>query len=204
MKPKSFIPLGILLIVVLALAAACNLSNNNEPPTVIPRVTDTPLPPITVDTPVPPPQVPQANQIPAQANLQNAKAMMNALLDKVDADHLFMHISALESMGTRHVNSVDLPNSGIAAAYRYVRGQFDAIAAKSAGTFSVVDQPFNLSWAGVDTVQKNIIGTIRGSVTGGGIVVLTAHYDSISIDPNDPTYPAPGANDDGSGIAALI
>src|ERR1044071_2626764 len=164
MKPKSAIPLGVFLIVVLAWAAACNLTNNNVPPTVVPRVTDTPLPPIVVETPVPPP-IPQSNpsvQNQSQANPLTAKANMNGLLDQVDADHLFMHISALESLGTRHVNSADLLNSGVQAAYRYVRAQFDAIAAKSAGTFSVVDQPFNLSWAGIDTVQKNIIGTIRG------------------------------------------
>ncbi len=203
MKPKSIMPLGVLLIVVLVWATACNLTNNNVPPTVVPRVTDTPQPTIAYETAVPTPQVPMTGQN-SQANPLAAKANMNALLDQVDTDHLFMHVSALESMGTRHVNSLDLPNSGVAAAYRYVRGQFDAIAAKSAGAFAVVDQPFNLSWAGIDTTQRNIIGTIRGSVTGGGIVVLGAHYDSISIDPNDSAYPAPGANDDGSGIAALI
>ncbi len=41
-------------------------------------------------------------------------------------------------------------------------------------------------------------------MTGGGIILIGAHYDSRSIDPNDATYPAPGADDDGSGIAALI
>src|ERR1041385_6498716 len=153
MKPKSAIPLGLFLIVVLAWAAACNLTNNNVPPTVVPRVTDTPLPPIAIETPIPPP-IPQTNPSnlnPSQANPLTAKANMNALLDQVDVDRLFVHISTLEGLGTRHVNSVDLPNSGIQAAYRYVRQQFDAIAAKSSGNFAVVDQPFNLTWAGVNT-----------------------------------------------------
>jgi hypothetical protein len=206
MKPKSVIPLGVFLIVVLSWAAACNLTNNNVPPTVVPRVTDTPLPTIAYETPVVPEILPnsQQNLSQSQSNPLTAKANMNALLDQVDTDHLFMHVSALESLGTRHVNSLDLPNSGVAAAYRYVRGQFDAIAVKSTGNFTVIDQPFNVTWAGVNTRQQNIIGTIPGNAIGGGVILLCAHYDSISIDPNDPTYPSPGANDDGSGIAALI
>lgn len=195
MKLKPIVPFLVLNILVLFLAAACNLTNNNEPPTLVPRVTDTPLPPIAIETPVPPP-VPQSNsstQNQSQANPLTAKANMNILLDQVDVDHLFMHVSALEKLGTRHVNSPDLPNSGVAAAYRYVRGEFDAIAAKSNGNFSVVDQPFNLKWAGVETVQRNIIGTIPGTAIGGGVIVLCAHYDSISIDPNDPSYPEPGS-----------
>ncbi len=203
MKSKTTIPLIVLLTTVVILAAACNLSNNNEPPTLVPRVTETPQPPISYVT-LAPEQMPQQGQLQPTANPQSARFAMNALLDQVDADHLFMHISALENMGTRHVNSPDLPNSGAAASYRYVRGQFDEIAVKSSGRFSVVDQPFNVTWAGVDTVQRNIIGTISGSVTGGGIILIGAHYDSISIDPNDGIYPAPGANDNGSGIAALI
>ncbi|MEP6984636.1 MAG: hypothetical protein ABI970_03505, partial [Chloroflexota bacterium] len=118
MKPKSTIPLGIFLIVVLVWAAACNLTNNNVPPTVVPRVTDTAQSPIDLETPVPPP-IPQNNQAnlnPSQANPLTAKANMNAILDQVDVDHLFMHVSALEALGTRHVNSQDLPNSGVQAA----------------------------------------------------------------------------------------
>ncbi len=204
MKPKSLVPLGVLFIVVLTVAAACNLTNNNEPPTLVPLPTDTLQATIGYYTAVPPVQTPQNNSSSNQSSPLTAKANMDALLNQVDADHLFIHITTLQDLGTRHVNSPDLPNSGVAAAYRYVRGQFDAIAAKSEGRFSVVATPFNLNWAGVNTTQRNIIGTISGNATGGGIIVLGAHYDSVSIDPNDGSYPAPGANDDGSGIAALI
>src|SRR5262245_39238781 len=128
MKPKSVIPLGVFLIVILAWAAACNLTNNNVPPTVVPRVTDTPQATIAYETAVPTPILPnsQPNLNQSQPSPLTAKAIMASLLDQIDADHLFMHISALESLGTRHVNSVDLPNTGVQAAYRYVRGQFDA------------------------------------------------------------------------------
>ncbi len=202
MKSKTAIPLIVLLVALLMLAAACNLSTNPEPPTLVPRMTDTPLPTIAYETVEPPtqPESPVTNQ----ANPQTAKIAMNALLDQVDVDSLFMHISSLQNLGTRHVNSPDLPNSGAAASYRYVRGQFDTIAAQSQGRFSVVDQPFTVKWAGVETTQRNVVGIISGSVTGGGIILIGAHYDSISIDPNDFNYPAPGANDNASGVAALI
>lgn len=42
----------------------------------------------------------------------------------------------------------------------------------------------------------NIVAERKGSGEGGEIVILGAHYDSV--------YPVPGANDNGSGTAALL
>ncbi len=196
---KLFLPLWLLLLTLVLLVAACNLSTSNLPPTLVPRVTDTPLPLITAAT-LSPTELPQSSVVPGPS----INSSLRSLLNQVDSDRLIMHVDALQNMGTRHVNSIDQPNSGVRAAYRYVRAQFEAIQQSSNGNFLVFDHSFPISWAGLDTVQNNVFGWIQGNVTGGGIILVGAHYDSISIDPNDATYAAPGANDDGSGIAALI
>ncbi len=183
----------------LALAAlACNLGTPETPPTIVPRPTETLLPTIGYAT-LSPEELPQAvvTAPPADANLTN-------ILNRVESDRLFLHVDALQRMYTRHVNSGDAPDRGIAAAYRYVRGQFEEIQKASAGSFNIFDHPFTLNWNGVTTVQYNIVGIIQGKEIGGGIVLVGAHYDSIGTDPNNATYNAPGANDNASGVAALI
>ena len=68
----------------------------------------------------------------------------------------------------------------------------------------VFEQPFQLEWAGVTSQPSNIIAFINASEVGAGTILIGAHYDSISVDFEDGTAFAPGANDDGSGIAALL
>lgn len=148
------------------------------------------------------------NTIPQPSNpsitIAGPSADLKGMLDQIESDRLFIHVDALERMVSRHVNSVDTESTGVRAAYRYIRSQFDEIQQRSNGRFFYTDQPFPLTWAGVDTVQTNIYGVIQGTETGGGIILVGAHYDSVSINPDDPNYAAPGANDNGSGVAALI
>lgn len=189
----------ILLIIWFALLAlACNLSSP-PPPTLVPRLTDTPQPTIAIATSAPPEQ-PAASAI----NAPSASADVRSLLSQLDSDRLMIHVDAMERMVTRHVNSPDTGSTGVAAAYRYIRAQFESIASQSSGRFSVIDHSFTLEWEGITTTQKNIMGYLPGDAIGGGVIMIGAHYDSITRNPADALYNAPGANDNGSGIAALI
>jgi Peptidase family M28 len=191
-------PIILLFIWSGFLALACNLSSP-PPPTLVPRLTDTPQPTIAIATSAPPEQ-PSSSAV----NVPSASSDVRSLLAQLDSDRLMIHVDALERMVTRHVNSPDTGSTGVAAAYRYVRGQFEDIASQSAGRFSVIDHSFTLEWEGVATIQKNILGYLPGDAIGGGVIVIGAHYDSITRDPADALYNAPGANDNGSGVAALI
>lgn len=186
-------------------ALACNLGSSSLPPTLVPRVTDTPLPTLGYAT-LSPEELPQAAQVQQPVSVAPAiSGSLQAMLNRVEADRLFLHIDRLQSFRTRHVNSrADLPDQGIGAAYRYVRAQFEAIQQQAGDNFTVTEQPFTATWNGVATSQYNIIGIIPGRAIDGGIIVLGAHYDSISLDPLDAEYYAPGANDNASGVAALI
>jgi hypothetical protein len=203
MRLKTLAPLLFILWGALA-ALACTLSSNaSVPPTLVPRVTDTPLPTIGYAT-LSPTELPQVQQQ-APPSGPAYDADLAQLLEQVDSDRLFAHIDALQRMESRHVNSsMTDPNKGVGAAYRYIRGQFDAIKQNSNGRFNVYDYPFPVKWNDVESTQINVVGVIQGTAVGAGIVLLGAHYDSISIDRNDPNYYAPGADDDASGVAALI
>jgi hypothetical protein len=128
------------------------------------------------------------------------------LLNQVEQDRLFLHINAMQNFNTRHVNSpYNTPGFGIGAAYNYITSQFETIRSESNGNLVVLPpHEFPVEWGDVSSIGRNIIGVIQGRETGGGIILIGAHYDSISISVEDGNAFSPGANDNGSGIAALI
>ena len=50
----------------------------------------------------------------------------------------------------------------------------------------------------------NIIITFPGTITPNEQILFTAHYDSCVVFEGDPMISAPGANDNGTGVAALL
>ncbi len=51
--------------------------------------------------------------------------------------------------------------------------------------------------------QPSVVLTIEGAAIPDEVVVLGGHMDSIAAGTSNPTFPAPGADDNASGIAAL-
>jgi hypothetical protein len=205
---------------MLILAAlACNLTDTAPPPTLVPRPTSTPPPTIGYAT-LSPGELPAVATVVAQAGGDAALAppppgvgacprsdvaLLN-LMNQVDTTRLLGHVQALQDMGTRHVNSVNnSPTTGIGAAAGYITRQFESIRDSSRGAFVVLPpHEFSVSYESVTSVGRNIVGVVQGTETGAGIVLVGAHYDSISANFADATTFAPGANDNASGTAALI
>jgi len=183
-------------------ALACNLTGENNPATLVPRTTATPPPTIGYAT-LAPGELPQ--QATALPQARTGAALLNAL-NQVQGDRLFEHVSALQSMFTRHVNSPQNdPNRGIGAAVTYITRQFEAIRDASGGRFTVLPpHEFAVEFAGQNSIQRNLVGVIGGTETGAGILLLGAHYDSMSPASQDGSAFAPGANDNGSGVASLL
>jgi hypothetical protein len=192
----------LLMPALLMLSAlACNLAAEPAAPIIQTGPTNTPPPTIGFAT-LAPDQLPQAVQVvatPIQANLTN-------LLDQVSPERLMAHITMLQNFRTRHVNSTtESTREGVGAARDYVWQQFTEIANASEGRFSVNVQGFNITYDNVQTRQTNIIGTLVGSANNTPALILGAHYDSINrlSLTNGEAY-APGANDNGSGVAAML
>ncbi|MBE2268405.1 MAG: M20/M25/M40 family metallo-hydrolase [Anaerolinea sp.] len=205
MRRQSLTPILLCAGALLIAALACNLTDNAPPPSLMPRATATPPATIGFATLAPDEFPEQATNIPA--NEPRPDTTLINVINQVEPDRLIQHVDALVGMRTRHVlSSWTTPNEGIGAAYNYVLNQFNLIRDQSyQNSFTVLQpQEFTIEFAGVQTVGRNIIGVLQGTETGAGILLLGAHYDSISRDFENPNANAPGANDDATGMAALM
>lgn len=186
---------------MLIVALACNLTSDARPPTLV-RATNTPPPTIGYATLAP-------NQLPQQVTVvpqQQTEAILLNLMNQVQMENLSAHVSRLEGFYTRHVSSSrNDPERGIGAAANYIQQQFEQIRANSyQNSFAVFTHEFPVNWGDTQLTGVNVVGYIQGTETGRGVIVIGAHYDSISVDSQDGNAYAPGANDNASGVAALI
>jgi hypothetical protein len=130
------------------------------------------------------------------------------LLSQVDPNRIQATISRLTQFGTRHTaSSLTDPVRGIGAATAWVTGQFQAIAATSSGNMTVQQQTFVQTptprLPGGATIT-NVIATLKGTASPERFYVVTGHLDSRVTDILDFTSDAPGADDDGSGVAVAL
>lgn len=126
-------------------------------------------------------------------------------LGLIQSDRLIYVIDSLVAKETRHVLSLNYhPEIGIGAARAFLLDQFNAIR-KAAPTLDVWTQPVPFTLNGIHVAPENVVATLPGTDVDAGIIVVGAHYDSISsIDMKDEKAPAPGANENASGVAVLI
>jgi hypothetical protein len=204
MKRRSAVTFTLLPLWSLLILLACTLTPQPEPPTIVPRASATPPPTIGYATLSPDQYPQQATQI-APVPVQPNNNLLN-LMNQVDADRMFVTIDALVSMESRRVGStLTGAGQGIGAAETYLINEFNRVRDQSyQSTFSVITQDFNFSVDGTSGTGRNIIGILQGTEIGAGVIVLGAHYDSISYNFTDSAAYAPGANDNASGVAALL
>jgi hypothetical protein len=131
-----------------------------------------------------------------------------ALLRGVDPARIKATIQRLTEFGTRHtLSSQTDPVRGIGAATAWVFEQMQAIAATSSGRMTVQQQSFTQP-AGprIPTAVNitNVIATLKGTASPERFYVVTGHLDSRVTDVLDFTSDAPGADDDGSGVAVVL
>jgi Peptidase family M28 len=130
------------------------------------------------------------------------------LLDEIDPRRIEATIQKLVSFGTRHTASSQTdPVRGIGAATTWVYGQLQDIAATSSGAMTVQKQTFVQSVSNripVPTTITNVIATLQGTASPERFYVVTGHLDSRVTDVLNFTSDAPGADDDGSGVAVVL
>ena len=95
------------------------------------------------------------------------------------------------------------PKQGIGAAATYLYNRLAEYANVSDGRMEVERVAYKASSARDSEIAlENIVATIRGN--DSRVIALLAHYDNRGGNGNDGVAFAPGANDDGSGVAALL
>jgi len=135
-------------------------------------------------------------------------AGLRDMLRHVDPRRMEATVQKLVSFGTRHTSSSQTdPARGIGAATAWVFQQMQAIAATSGGAMTVQQQSFTQpvsSRIPVPTTITNVIATLAGTASPQRYYVVTGHLDSRVTDVLDFTSDAPGADDDGSGVAVVL
>jgi hypothetical protein len=132
-----------------------------------------------------------------------------AWVKAVDPARVEATIRTLAGFGTRHVLSrTDSDTEGAGAARKWLRAQYEAIAAQSGGRLTVALQeavePCVRPEMPKEIKVTNVIATLRGTTDPDRVYVVGGHYDSRNGKPEDGTRPAPGADDDASGTAVAL
>ena len=132
------------------------------------------------------------------------------MVSEVSSEDMEVTLKKLVSFGTRHTLS-DTKSStrGIGAAQRWVKSEFDNYAKASNGRLTSEIDYFTIKADGRriknDIQLGNVMATLKGiDATDDRVLIISGHLDSRATDVMDSTIDAPGANDDGSGVAAMM
>ncbi len=146
----------------------------------------------------------------ASAQGEKPNPFIANMVNQVSARRIEEDIRKLVSFGTRNTNSAqDNPNRGIGAARDWIFNQLKEISISCKGCLQVEKQSFEQQPTPnrrilKPTVITNIFAKLTGTTDPNRIYVVSAHYDSMCADPADGECDAPGANDDASGVAAVL
>ncbi len=134
--------------------------------------------------------------------------MIEALLKDVSAAKIEAYNRRLVSFGTRNtLSSQTDPNRGIGAAANWIFDEFSRISKDCNGCLDVQRQTFTQEKGRripEPTQLTNLVATLKGTTDPDRVYVVSGHYDSMCSSSTDADCDAPGANDDGSGTAAVI
>jgi Zn-dependent M28 family amino/carboxypeptidase len=136
-----------------------------------------------------------------------AQPVLSAIAREVRPERLHETIAALVGFGTRHTASDTIsPTRGIVPARRWVQGQFEALARGCGGCLEVVTPAQTVTGERLPrpTEIVDVLAIQRGTGDPGRVVVIAGHLDSRVTDILNATSDAPGANDDASGVAAVM
>ncbi|MBV9718584.1 MAG: M20/M25/M40 family metallo-hydrolase [Candidatus Eremiobacteraeota bacterium] len=131
-----------------------------------------------------------------------------AMVGAVHADRLKADVDRLVAFGTRNDFSERSSTSdrGVFGARDWIAGEFREIAARAGGrmsvTFDTYLQPITPRTPRA-VLESSVLATLRGTQPGR-IYVLSSHYDDCDGRCTDGAGIAPGADDNGSSVAAVL
>jgi predicted DNA-binding protein len=150
-----------------------------------------------------------ANTIFAQSII-NRDPEISQMVHEVSPDSLQSYINTLVAFGTRNTLSTQTDSrKGIGAARNWVLKKFNEFAGNSLGRLNALIYTTTIQPDGkrVDAplLLGNVMATLKGTDPNDNrIFIISGHLDSRRSDVMDRTGDAPGADDDGSGTAAVL
>ncbi|HEX6551012.1 MAG TPA: M28 family peptidase [Gammaproteobacteria bacterium] len=134
--------------------------------------------------------------------------VLRDIVSAVSVERLRATDQKLVGFGTRHTLSETKSGTrGIGAARRWVKAQFEAISKQCGGCLEIItpSRVFTgerMPKAGAEVMD--IVAIQKGTSDPGRYLVMTAHLDSRVSDIMNINAEEPGADDDGSGISAIL
>jgi len=136
--------------------------------------------------------------------------VIDQMVNEVSADSLESYVKKLVSFGTRHTLSTQKsPSKGIGAARNWVLHCFNEFAKNADGRLAAMIDTITLSpdnrRVNRPVLLGNVVALLKGTDTSDKrILIISGHLDSRRTNIMDSTGDAPGANDDASGVAAVL
>ena len=146
---------------------------------------------------------PALAQTPAAAE----QPLLHQLAADVQPARMRADIETLVGFGTRHTLSDQVSDTrGIGAARRWAQRQFEAMSRDCGGclTLALPEDTVTGARAPTPTRVVDVLAIQRGTGDPNRVIVISGHIDSRVTDVMNSTADAPGANDDASGVAAVL
>lgn len=215
---NQYLPLAAEVILIVALAAVFIFNNHlpskNNISAAVP--TETPIPEITMPTqeitgPEPTPEptdIPTSEPTPTQAAIDPVHYFLSDTNQERYAQWIralsgdtSVNIGGQEYTITTRYSYAMFPGQDNAKAPEYLMEQLLQWVPAEMITY----EPYEYRDAVSNYTWYNIIVTFPGTVTPEEQILYTAHYDScVALTDVNPLELAPGANDNGTGVAALL
>lgn len=149
---------------------------------------------------------------PAASTAAQPTATVRAALAAVSAEvseaSLRGYIEKMVFFGTRHTLSDQTSDTrGIGAARRWVESEFRKMSADCSGCLEVItvqDTVTSPPRVPTPALVANAVAIQRGAKDPKRVIIIQGHLDSRVTDVMNATSDAPGANDDASGVAAVM
>lgn len=143
----------------------------------------------------------------AQVSAAQEQQLLHDVVAQVRPERMRQDIEMMVSFGTRHTLSDTVSDiRGIGAARRWVAYEFQAISSTCGGCLEIVTPSDTVTGPRVPTPTEvvNVVAIQRGTGDPNRVIIISGHLDSRVTDVMNFTADAPGANDDASGVAAVL
>ena len=125
----------------------------------------------------------------------------------ISADQMHATIQTLVGFGSRHtLSETQSDTHGIGAARRWAQSRFAAISQDCGGCLNIVTPAQSVTGTRIPAPAQvmDVVAIQKGSSDPDRVIILTAHIDSRVTDVMNATADAPGADDNGSGVALVL
>lgn len=150
-----------------------------------------------------------SSQIVSAQQIVKKHPIIEEMVSKVSSDSLESYIRKMVSFGTRNTLSTQTrKDRGIGAARLWVLSKFNEFGKGNARFSAIIDtttlQP-NGRRVDRPLVLGNVMATLKGTdINDKRIFIISGHLDNMRTNVMDSVGDAPGANDDASGVSAVL